>query len=130
MFTLILHQRNLLLKVPKFHLITWCTNFVKMHSFLRVSGDTPKTLRKLWASTKFPHQKNRWNYGILYSACSQWLSMLQNKRGRGRGEVRGGGVLTYQNKPNDSYLTRFSLGFDFFCVSAFHDWCANHLFET
>ena len=126
MFPLILHRRTLLWKVPKFHLITWCTNFVKMHSFVRVSGDTPKTLRKMWVSTKFPHQKNKWNYGILYSICSQWLSMLQYKRGGGG----GGGGINISKYPNDSYLTRFSLGFDVFCVSAFHDWCANQLFGT
>ena len=48
---------------PNFLLWTFC----ERHSFPRVSGDSPKTLRKLCLSAKFPHQEIRWNYGILRS---------------------------------------------------------------
>ena len=40
-------------------------NFLKKHSFRRVSDGSPKTLRKLLHSTKFQHQEIRWNFGIL-----------------------------------------------------------------
>ena len=52
-------------KILLFHLISWSGNFVERHSFRRVSGKSPETLRKLCFSTKFPHQEIRWNYGIL-----------------------------------------------------------------
>ena len=42
-------------------------NFVKKHIFRIVSGDSPKTRRKLNLSTKFPLQEVRWNYGIFRS---------------------------------------------------------------
>ena len=42
-----------------------CGNFVKRSSFLKVSGDSSETMRKLCLSSKFPHQEIRWNYGIL-----------------------------------------------------------------
>ena len=32
-------------KVPQFHLIPWCGNFVERRSFRIVSGDSPKTMR-------------------------------------------------------------------------------------
>ena len=102
MFTLILHRSTLLRRIPKFHLITWCTNFVETHSFLSFSGDTPK----LSGNCRFPQ-----NSRTKKSVCVQWLSMLRNKRW----------VLTYENKPNNSYMTSFSLGCDVFCASAFHD---------
>ena len=38
-------QRN----IPKFHLISWCGNFVERHSF----RESPETLQKLCVSTKF-----------------------------------------------------------------------------
>ena len=38
-----------------------------MHSFRIVSDESPETMRKLWISTKFPHQEIRWNYGIIGS---------------------------------------------------------------
>lgn len=50
-----------------FHLIPWCRNFTETHSFCIVSGDSPKIMRKLCISTKFPHQKIRRNYGIFRS---------------------------------------------------------------
>ena len=40
-------------------------------SFRTVSGESPKTVRKLCVSTKLPHHKIRWNYGIF---CSESLS--------------------------------------------------------
>ena len=38
-----------------------------------------------------------------------------------KGGGEGAGGINISKYPNDSYLTRFSLGFDVFCVSAFHD---------
>ena len=38
---------------------------MERHSFRRVWGDSPETLRKLCISTNVPHQKIRWNYGTL-----------------------------------------------------------------
>ena len=56
-------------KMLWFHLIFWCGNFVERRSF-RI-GDSPETMRKLCLSTKFSHQKIRWNHSILRSAsCS------------------------------------------------------------
>ena len=37
-------------KIPNFHLISWCGNFVDRHSFSRVSGDSPK----LYGNCAFP----------------------------------------------------------------------------
>ena len=37
-------------KIPKFHLISWCGNFVERHRFCRISGESPETLRKLFLS--------------------------------------------------------------------------------
>ena len=39
-------------------------HFVESHSFCIVSGDLPKTMRKLYLSTKFSNQEMRWNYGV------------------------------------------------------------------
>ena len=58
-------QVHTLCKIPSFHLISWCRNFVERHSFRIVLGNLPETLRKLCIYAKFPHQKIRWNYGIL-----------------------------------------------------------------
>ena len=41
-----------LLKIPKFHLIFWCRNFVKRYSFHRVSGDSRKLLTIFAQSSK------------------------------------------------------------------------------
>ena len=52
-----------LCKIPKYHLIFWYANFVENHSL----------------STKFPHQKIRWNFGILCSVLKvffQWECTL------------------------------------------------------
>ena len=51
-------------KIPYFHLISWCRNFVERHSFSIVSGESPETMRKLCLSAKFLHQEIRWNYGF------------------------------------------------------------------
>ena len=40
---------------------------MERHSFCMVSCELPKTMRKLYLSTKFPHQEIRWNYGIFHS---------------------------------------------------------------
>ena len=50
--------------------------FCERHSFPRVSGDSPKTLRKLCLSAKFPHQEIRWNYGILRSDRNREVTRL------------------------------------------------------
>ena len=54
-------------KMPKFHLISWCGNFVERQSFHTFSSESPKTIRKLCLSTKFPNLEITWDYGILRS---------------------------------------------------------------
>ena len=54
-------------KIPQFHLISGCESFVGRYSFRIVSGKSPKTMQKIRLSTKFSHQKIRWNYGIFCS---------------------------------------------------------------
>ena len=44
-----------------------CENFVERHSFRTFSGDSPKTIRKLCPSTKFPYQEIRWKHVILHN---------------------------------------------------------------
>ena len=44
-----------------------CKNFVERHSFRTFSGDSPKTIRKLCPSTKFPYQEIRWKHVILHN---------------------------------------------------------------
>ena len=51
-----LHQCTLR-KIPKFHLIFQCGNFVEGDSFRRVSRDSPGSLQKLYITTEFPHQE-------------------------------------------------------------------------
>ena len=46
-------------KIPEFHLISWCENFVERHSFRIDSGESPETMRKLCLSTKFPRHEIR-----------------------------------------------------------------------
>ena len=46
-----------LLKIAQFHVITWCGNFVERHNFRIVLAYSPKVMRKLCISTKFPHQE-------------------------------------------------------------------------
>ena len=66
-------RKKTLHKIPKFHLISWCGNFKERHSFRVVSGDSPETMRKLYLSQKFPHQKIRENFGILSSGSLQYV---------------------------------------------------------
>ena len=40
---------------------------MERHSFRRISGYSPKTMRTLCPSLKFLHQEIKWNYGILRS---------------------------------------------------------------
>ena len=70
-------------KIPLFHLISWCGNFVEKHSFLIVSGESPKTKRKLCPSAKFQHQEIRWNYGILHSESKKFLTIFTIYAGYG-----------------------------------------------
>ena len=56
-------------KAPNFQHFYCCWNFAATHSSL--SCELPNTLRKLFISAKFPHQKTRWSYSILCSA-SKW----------------------------------------------------------
>ena len=50
----------LMCRIPKFHQISWCENFVERHSFHRVSGKSPKTLCILCLSIKCLHQEIKW----------------------------------------------------------------------
>ena len=43
-------------------------NFVERNSFHIVSGDSLEAMRKLFLSTKFPHQEIKWNYVFFCSA--------------------------------------------------------------
>ena len=52
-------------KIPKFHLVSWCRNFVDMHNFGRVSK-------------KFAHRDIRWNYGNLCSFKYTHLLLFSN----------------------------------------------------
>ena len=54
-------------KSHNFTYIFCCGNFVERHSSRIVSGDSPETMQELCLSTKFPHQKIRWVYGIFRS---------------------------------------------------------------
>ena len=48
-------------------------NFVERVSFRMVSEESPETIRKLYFSIKFPHQKIRWNYVICLSVIRNCL---------------------------------------------------------
>ena len=67
-------EKHALSKIPKFYLISWCWNFVKGHSFGRVSGDLRTVLRKLCLSEKFTDQEIRWNFDILRNVISMLWS--------------------------------------------------------
>ena len=40
-------------KIQKFHLVYWCGKFAETYSFWRVSGESPKTMRKLCLPQNF-----------------------------------------------------------------------------
>ena len=63
-------------KILKFHLNSFCRNIGENHSFHKVSGELPETLRKLRLSTKFPHQEIRWNFCSLCSICFKEVELL------------------------------------------------------
>ena len=48
-------QKQEQITIPKFHLISWCGNFVE------------RPISAMWLSTKLPHQKIWWNSGLLSS---------------------------------------------------------------
>ena len=52
-------KESLRKKIPKFHLISCCGNFVERHSFRKGLGNSPKTLRKVCLSTNFHTSKLR-----------------------------------------------------------------------
>ena len=56
---IVLKPHQPLRKISKFLLIFWCGIFVEQHSFRIVSGESPKTMRKLCLSTKFRQQEIR-----------------------------------------------------------------------
>ena len=56
-----------------------CLNFVERHSFRRVSGKSPETMRELCLSTKFPQQEIKWNYGILLSVRQLTSQLCHSK---------------------------------------------------
>ena len=60
--------------IQRFHLIPWCWNFVERHS------ESPKTLRRLCLSTKFPHHEIRWNlvfYTVIKASHFQIIVCFQ-----------------------------------------------------
>ena len=49
---------------------------MQRHSFRKVSGESPETMRKLCLSSKFPHKEIRWFYGILRSTlCATFYNL-------------------------------------------------------
>ena len=56
-------------KMLSFHPTSWRKIFLGRYSFRAVLDESPETMRRLWLSTKFPHQEIIWNYGILRSRC-------------------------------------------------------------
>ena len=47
--------KNITARNTVISLIYWCGNYVERPSFRIVSGDSSKTMRKIYLSTKFPH---------------------------------------------------------------------------
>ena len=94
-------------KIPSFHLISSCGNFVERESFRIISGESPKTMQKLYLSTKFPHQEIRSKYHIFlfirdFSSQSHFSQMPYNKL-----ELLGRGYLpkeTFVNKELDIFI--------------------------
>ena len=55
-------------KIPKFHLISWCINFLEKHSFRRVSRER----QKLEANFTFPqnfHTRKLGETSVFYAMC-------------------------------------------------------------
>ena len=67
-------------KIPQFHLIFWCGNFVERRSFRIVLGELYKTMRKLCLSTKFPHQEIRWHCSIFGSVRKNFFNTCFSKK--------------------------------------------------
>ena len=65
-------------KVPQFHLIFWCGNFMERYNFSIISGESPKNMRKPYLSIKFPHQEIRWNYRIFRSASLYYSHCMKS----------------------------------------------------
>ena len=42
-------------KIPSFHQVSWCRNFVESHSFGIISSESPETMPKLCHSAKLLH---------------------------------------------------------------------------
>ena len=73
------NQKLTMWKIPYFHLISCCGNFVENCSFRIVSGESPENMRELSFSKNCPHQEIRWNYRILSQCyalslgeCDRW----------------------------------------------------------
>lgn len=81
-------QISTLHKLLKFHLISWCGKFVKIHLFQRVSNELPNTLRKLFISYFIRRVTSSYNvqnglkgvfgvfafhlYEIVFAVCGFW----------------------------------------------------------
>ena len=72
----------------KYWNFTWFPG-VERYSFRIVSGEPPETLQKLCLSTKFPHKKIRWNYGILRSDLFRNLVPIYFKAFKESIEING-----------------------------------------
>ena len=61
--------RQPLRKIPNFHSISWCRNFVEPHCFDTVFGDSPETLQKLCVS-KYFHSRKLSDITVFYAVNS------------------------------------------------------------
>ena len=68
--------RESLRKIPKFHLISWCRNFVERHSLRRVSGELSETLWKLGEISAF-YAVNAFNCRNLCRVVKELGQLLQ-----------------------------------------------------
>ena len=80
--------KDSLRKIPKFHLISWCGNFVETHSFRRVLGDSHQ---ELYGNCAFPHYYHTRKLGkimVFYAVYGGYflslltLSVLQRDQKR------------------------------------------------
>ena len=67
-------------KIPQFHQISWCGNFVERHSLRTVLCDSPETMQKLRLSTKLPYQEIRWNYSIFCSVGKNFFNTCFSRK--------------------------------------------------